>query len=144
MKRLLFFYILFVSISGLVLHSCDREENLQVEQLDLPDTLSDGNDGKKIFITDKTGKRWDITHAVDTYGMNPSRFRFGLGPDAIRPINNPQFITSSDPNFPVSNGQFAVIGVNFSGDARAYPIRALTNREVVNDRSGSIAFAPVY
>lgn len=55
--------------------------------------------------------------------------------DAIRPIYNPTFIPASgsdlDPNE-------MVIGVEFNGDTRAYPIRYLRTREIVNDTVGGI------
>jgi len=94
----------------------------------------------KIFITDRTGTSWDITHAVNEYRMNPSGFQYGLGPYAITPINNPEMILPGEPGYPVDNNTELVVGININGEARAYPIRILSRHEAVNDRIGDLNF----
>lgn len=85
------------------------------------------------FLVDRTGKSWNIRHAIDEYGMVPGDFQFGLGPDAIRPVNDPQFLTESDEAYPEADETFLVIGAEFDGEARAYPLHILRQREVVNE-----------
>ncbi|RMF61547.1 MAG: DUF3179 domain-containing protein [Calditrichaeota bacterium] len=101
-------------------------------------------DGDKILIIDRTGKEWDITHAVNVYGMNPDDFQFGLGPDAIRPILNPQHTQPGDPGHPDGNQTFLVIGTTINGDTRAYPIFVLKSHEIVDEQFGDTHVAVAY
>jgi hypothetical protein len=103
-------------------------------------TISD-----RILITDKKGKRWDITHAVNIYDMQPEGWQQGIGQYAIMPINDPSLLSPGEPGYPAGPGLFLVVGAVFpGGDARAYSIPAIYLHEVVNDRSGDLAFAAVY
>ncbi len=97
-----------------------------------------------IFIEDSTGLLWDITHAVEVYGMDVEYWGHGLGPDAILPVNDPQFFSPGDPEYPPSTLMTQIIGVEIGGDARAYPISTISMREVVNDWFGDEALAVVY
>lgn len=99
---------------------------------------------EKIYITDRTGKSWEVTHAVREYGFRTNNFQYGLGPNAIRPLNNPEMISRGEPGYPSDNSSEAIIGVSVNGDARAYPIRRLISHEVVNDRVGGKDLAVVY
>ena len=56
------------------------------------------------FITDRTGKRWDVAHAAK-YGLVPAGFQFGLGPLAIRPLIEPGMIFPGDREYPVRPGR---------------------------------------
>jgi len=100
--------------------------------------------GGKLTLVDETGKVWDITDAVRKHNFSPSLFRFGLGPDAIRPINNPQFLSAGSSEFPSSNETFRTIGFDFQSDPRAYPLYLLNSHEVVNDQINAQPFAAVY
>ena len=102
------------------------------------------NRDEQVFITDRTGKKWDVTHAVPKYGFDPSNFQYGLGPHAITPINNPEMLSPGDKGYPVVDSAEAVIGLEIDGDARAYSIRKLSKHEVVNDRFGGKDVAVVY
>ena len=104
----------------------------------------DDDPGEKVYITDRTGKKWDVTHAIANYGFDTKNFQYGLGPFAITPINNPQMLSPGEPGYPSDNSTEAVIGLNIDGDARAYPIRTLSRHEVVNDRVGGKDVAVVY
>ena len=100
--------------------------------------------GARIFIEDSTGLQWDITHAVEVYGMVVEYWGHGLGPEAILPINDPQFLSPGDPEYPPSTLMTQIIGVEVGGDARAYPIPTISWHEVVNDQFGDEALAVVY
>ncbi len=111
------------------------------------DNIVDDNNEEpqeKIYITDQTGKRWDVTHAVSEYGFDAENFQYGLGPYAIRPINDPEMISPGEPGYPDKNSAETVIGLNINGDARAYPIRTMKSHEVANDRVGGKHVAVVY
>ena len=58
-----------------------------------------------------------------------------LPQDAILPIYNPQFVTAEDSR--LEPGEL-VIGVDLNGDAKAYPIGPLRQREMVNDTVGGV------
>jgi hypothetical protein len=55
--------------------------------------------------------------------------------DAIRPIYDPQFVPADDAVF--DPGEL-VMGVEINGDARAYPVGYLRQREMVNDVVGGV------
>jgi hypothetical protein len=102
-----------------------------------PDPADQDNDdkvpGHRIILVDRTGKEWDITHAVKRYGMEPRRFNFGLGPFAIRPLLNPVMLDPGVTSYPPDDETFPVIGSKTDNAARAYPIARLARVEVVND-----------
>jgi hypothetical protein len=99
---------------------------------------------ERILLTDRTGKQWDITHAVKVYGMQPENFQFGLGPNAIRPINDPAMVSAGQPGYPDDGAAIDVIGTSINGDARAYPVQALAGHEVANDAAGGVPIAVIY
>ena len=85
------------------------------------------------IITDITGREWDVTHARDTYDMNPDNFNYGLGIGAIPSVDNPIVLEEGDPGYPDPDSRTQVFGVNHNGEQRAYSVTALTWREVFND-----------
>ncbi len=85
------------------------------------------------FITDRTGRRWDITHAVRVFGMNPDHFNFGLGLNAIPSVDDPTVVSSGDIRYPGAGETFPVYGVDHNGQRRAYPVADLSRHEVFND-----------
>ena len=101
-------------------------------------------DKGQVYIIDNTGKQWNITHAIENYGMKAERFQFGLGPNAIRPILNPKFVSPNQPGFPSAGDSRLVIGFNLDGDIRAYPIDVLTRHEIADDKFGKTNVAVAY
>lgn len=98
----------------------------------------------RVVIIDRTGKRWDVTHAEQKYGLKGENFQFGLGPFAIQPIMNPNFLNPGDPRFPSPQSDFLVIGATLNGDIRAYPIEVLNFHEIANDRFGNAQVSIAY
>jgi hypothetical protein len=107
-----------------------------------PDTSD--TDPEQIFITDRTGKKWNITHAVNKYGFEKSRFQFGLGPYAIQPINEPQFVISGQQGFPSRANPMQIIGTTINGDSRAYSLNVLHAHEIINDTFADVLVAVGY
>ncbi len=101
-------------------------------------------EGDKIFITDRSGKSWEVSHAKEAYGLQPELFQFGLGPDAIRPINNARFHEPGDAGYPGSEETFLVLATRISDDARAYRITTMSRNEVANEVFGDNHVAPAY
>ena len=102
-----------------------------------PSSLDQGQGEEgEVFITDHTGKAWDVTHAVGKYGMEPSMFGNGLGPFAIKPIVNARMLSPGDLNYPLDSQGMLVIGTSLNGFTRAYPIEILSRFEVANERFG--------
>ena len=91
-------------------------------------------DNGRIYIVDQTNKRWDVTHAVTEYGLKANSFQYGLGPNAIQPINNPQMLSSGDIGYPDNSSTTQIIGTTLGNDIRAYPLGVLTRHEIVNER----------
>jgi len=100
---------------------------------DNPSRSKNNQKDTTIYITDRTGKKWDITHAVKEYNFKKDNFNYGLGPNAIQPINYPDMLIPDDPQYPDSNSRQRVIGININGEIRAYPVDVLSSHEVVND-----------
>jgi hypothetical protein len=98
----------------------------------------------KIFIVDRTGKRWDVTHAENHYGLKAERFQFGLGPNAIPPILNPEFLSPGEVGYPASDQTFLVIGTALNNDPRAYAISDLIRHEVAEELFDSTYVAVAY
>lgn len=98
----------------------------------------------KVFIQDRSGKRWDVTHAEQVYGLKAEQFQFGLGPQAIPPILTPQFIGPGNPGYPANNETFLIIGASINDISRAYPISVLSRHEVVDEKFDSTFVAVAY
>jgi hypothetical protein len=96
------------------------------------------------FIVDRTGKKWNITHAIARYGMKAERFQFGLGPFAITPILNPKFISPGESGYPSNNDNRLIIGANLNNNTRAYPINVLSLHEIVDEKFGDMYVAVAY
>ena len=84
-------------------------------------------------ITDRTGRVWDVTHARDVYGMNPSYFNYGLGFGAIASVDDPTVLEEGDSGYPSPDSRVEVFGVSRNGEQRAYSVSALARHEVFND-----------
>jgi hypothetical protein len=97
-----------------------------------------------IFIVDRTGKKWDVTHAKEKYGMKPSLFQFGLGPNAIKPILEPRMLQPGGYGYPDDMQDFAVLGVELNGSERAYSILILAHHEVAEEQFGDAHVAVAY
>ena len=104
----------------------------------------DSSDSNRIFIRDRTGKEWDITHAVNKYGFDPKRFQYGLGPFAIQPILEPKYLSPEDPAYPSVRESESVIGVELNGIVRAYPLSILGGHEIVDEKFDSTYVAVAY
>lgn len=126
--------------------SQETEENLD----DTPDETDEdsGEAGDRIEIVDRTGKKWDITHAVNKYGFEPDKFQFGLGPDAIKPILDPQMLCPGDPGYPKERSErdelFLVLGASINGHTRAYPLKVMSRHEVADEKFGDSYVAVAY
>ena len=96
---------------------------------------TDSSDSSRIFIEDRTGKKWDVTHAVRFYKFKADGFQFGSGPFAIKPILNPIMLSPGDTGYPAPDATIPnqVIGTTINGDTRAYPLDYLDLREIAND-----------
>lgn len=126
-------------ISGLVfiITSCDVTEPASNQA-----EVERRND--RILIVDQTGKKWDVTHAVETYGMAAERFQFGIGPFAIRPILEPQMLNPGDAGYPGRTSTFIVIGFDYNGEQRAYPLSVMNQHEVADEQFGNTHVAVAY
>lgn len=60
--------------------------------------------------------------------------------DAIPAIDDPQFLTTAEADDFYDPDEL-VLGVEFDGDARAYSVPFLSNREIVNDTVGGVKIA---
>jgi hypothetical protein len=124
-------FISLFFISLIFIFSCSEDSTgPEIDIFALGDTTGEDD---KIYITDLTGKRWDVTHAVNHYGFNRTQFRHGLGPFSIKPILDPEIIGPNDPSYPSSNEGFLVIGTTIAGESRAYPLLVLSRHEIVDE-----------
>ena len=100
--------------------------------------------GKSLFIIDRTGKRWDITHAAEKYGFRAENFQYGLGPDAISSIDYPDMFLPGEPGYPLADDTFTIIAARIRSDARAYPIFVMKSHEIVNESFAGQLVAVAY
>ena len=145
MKRILHFSLLSI-VAILFLSSCkDSIVTIPLSDQVAGDTKEKKDEElEKIFIIDRTGKEWDITHAVNVYGFEPDRFMFGLGPDAIKPILKPQMLSPGDEGYPENTAGFTVMGTSFNGLPRAYKLTVMSSHEVVDEVFGTAHVAVAY
>jgi hypothetical protein len=95
-------------------------------------------------VTARRGERWDISHAVEHYGLSRYGFEFGIGRHAIPPINEPDMSERGDSDHPSKSAAHEVIGFSTEGEVRSYPIRPLNRHEIVNESIGNIQAAVAY
>ena len=97
-----------------------------------------------IYLTDRGGERWEITHAVLRHGLVERLWGHGIGRHAILPLIDPPMSCPGDPDYLDPDNLSLVIGVAHGGEARAYKIGDLNDREVVDDTFGETHLAVTY
>ena len=135
-------FVSALSIALLILAAGCDDDSVSGTQGDGP--ADEPDPPEAVYITDRTGKAWEISHAVNEYGMLPENFNYGLGPNAIRPINDPEMLEKGEAGYPVDDLRLGVLGVSMNGDSRAYPLHILSSHEVVNDIVGEVPIAAVF
>jgi len=70
----------------------------------------------------------------------------GPPPDGIPSIDHPKFVNASNATFLSDDPKWGdwVIGINYQGDVRAYPLQILVWHEIVNDVVGGTPLAITY
>ena len=99
------------------------------------------SEDNRIFIVDQAGKKWDVTDAVRKYRFVAAQFEFGLGPNAIRPIIDPEMLSPGENGYGPGDKTEYVIGTTLEGDSSAYPINVLNLHEVVDESFGDVHVA---
>jgi len=89
--------------------------------------------GDETFISDKQGERWNISHAVQKYRMDPSKFFYGIGRNAIPSEDSPTVLKEDQLGYPASNSRTGVFGVTVGNAPRAYNVGAMSRHEIFND-----------
>ena len=93
----------------------------------------------KTFLVDQTGEKWDISQAV-SIGFDPVKFQFGLGKDAIKPLDDTNFGKRTQEVTP----DLRILGVNKNNISKAYSIPKLSRHEIANSSIGSVPIAAAY
>ena len=101
-------------------------------------------DTGRIFIVDKTGKRWDVTYAKNEFGFEPDEFEIGSGPFSLRPILNPQMLSAEEEGYPAENATTLILGTRLNDMARAYSIGVMSAHEVANEVFGDAHVTVAY
>lgn len=99
---------------------------------------------RRVLLTDRNGKDWDITHAVHRYGLLEENWIGGGGVGAILPINNPVMLSPGEEGYPEDTSAEQVVGFSMNGDTRAYPLESMRGREAVNDEVGGVLISVIY
>lgn len=95
----------------------------------------------KTFIVDQKGERWEITQAVGL-GFRPEGFQFGIGRDAIRPLDD-GYLKADGEKLPEATRIIGITDTD-SGSAHAYSVSRLTRHEIANTRLGDTPIAAAY
>ena len=98
----------------------------------------DKKDGK-IYLIDQGGESWDISQAV-SLGFKPESFQFGIGRNAIRPVDDTSL--SDDREFIF--GSPRIIGIENKDESHAYVVSKLARHEIANTTIGAEAIAVGY
>ena len=98
----------------------------------------------RFIIVDRTGKRWDVSHAFQKYQMNPNEFQFGVGPNAIRPILSPRHFEPGQSGYPADHSTFLILGTTLEDETRAYSIDKLSFHEIADEKFGDVHVAVAY
>jgi len=83
----------------------------------------------KIYITDRTGERWDVTQAAGL-GFKPEGFQYGIGRWAFTTLDESD-VGSGDGYTP---DRLRIIGVQGKEETQAYSVRKLSRHEVANTK----------
>ncbi|MDH3890088.1 MAG: hypothetical protein OEV49_03310 [candidate division Zixibacteria bacterium] len=86
-----------------------------------------------VVIVDNTGKPWDISYGVHYYGMDVHDFHGGYGPFSLEPIIDPVFSSPGDGDYPEPDEDFPMLGITLLGESRAYKLKDMLSREIVDD-----------
>ncbi len=81
----------------------------------------------KVYITDQTGEKWDITQAVGL-GFEARRFQYGIGRWAFTTLDDSDL--SEDTTG--ASGRTRIIGVKGNAENQAYSVRKLSRHELAN------------
>lgn len=84
-------------------------------------------DGKKVYIKDYTGERWDVTQAK-SIGFKPELFQYGIGRNAFTPLDD-SFLAEDASSLSYNP---RVIGVTDGNEAHAYSVSKLKYHEIAN------------
>jgi hypothetical protein len=95
-------------------------------------------------LVDQKGHIWDITTAVNQYGMQPGGWEFGLGKGAIVPLIEPAMVGPGDGSYPNDTETFQTIGVVVGDDVRGYHKSRLSRNEVADVTIGGAKLAVTY
>jgi len=84
---------------------------------------------------------WLFRSAVGFAGpaINPEDIQTILPKDAIQAILEPSFEPAREVTWLADSD--SVVGVSINGEARAYPVPILSDREIVNDTVGGVPIA---
>jgi hypothetical protein len=96
-------------------------------------------DGKKSYIVDRHGEKWDVTQAKSV-GFSPERFQYGIGRYAFTPLDD-SYLTEQTEH--VDDG-LRVIGVSNDNAAIAYSVTKLRRHEIANSQIGETPIAVGY
>lgn len=152
MKTIYNFKIIILFSTALLFISCEdsiidysSHDNVEIKEVDPNQPIEPGlTITDTIYIIDQTGKRWNVSHAVSQYGFVAEQFQFGLGPDAIKPILNPEMLCPGDPGYPDDSDNMVVIGLSLEEPARAYPLNIMSTHEVANENIEDTHVAVAY
>ena len=79
--------------------------------------------------------RSDAAEVVENPQRGPVRQDVISSHDLILPVYEPEFVPHAQSNLDPSD---VVIALSIDGDSRAYPVRILNHREMVNDVVGGV------
>lgn len=96
-------------------------------------------DGKKVYIEDYNGERWDVSQA-QTIGFKPELFQYGIGRNAFTPLDDS--LLAEDTSSLSHNPR--VIGVTDGNEAHAYSVHKLRYHEIANSHIGEKPIAAGY
>jgi len=94
--------------------------------------------GATLFFTRPEASAPTLAPSTGPDSLSSSEIQTILPVDAIRAVDNPQFVASDKAGM---REDLNIIGVDLGGDAHAFPIAFMSRVEIVNDRLGGTNIA---
>jgi len=135
--------LILLSLSVVFLVGCtsvtQSANNVKVEDSGQELIVDEGDIEMDPVVKKKLKANPDLENSIKTlkdgtkYLLNPKNILSGGPPkDGIPSIDNPKFTSAEEGNW--LNDEDLVLGLNFEGVIRAYPLRILNWHEIVNDK----------
>ncbi len=133
------------TLLGLVAVACGTGAPAELTSGALPDSdntqqAAGRSDGSALAAIDPDGEDdfsapFDLLNPTGQKTVDPGQYRKLIARDVIVPVYEPNYVGPEEANLV---DRELVMGVEVNGEAKAFPIGLIRNREIVNDTIGGV------